>query len=94
MCGKIGHNEIGSMKNMMAMSAYFVIAEALDIDAMELEGKQDLERDFHLTEKKRQLLSDSIENMFNGLKLDFSKIHQIKDIVDQVISSQNIDTLH
>ncbi|WP_214657286.1 hypothetical protein [methane-oxidizing endosymbiont of Gigantopelta aegis] len=78
---------------MMAMSAYFVIAEVLDIDAMELEDKQDLDHDLHLTEKKRQLLSDSIEDMFNGLKLDFSKIHQIKDIVAQVIN-QNVNTLH
>jgi len=93
MCGKMGHNEIESMQNMMAMSAYFVIAEVLDIDAMELEDKQDLDHDFHLTEKKRQLLSDSIEDMFNGLKLDFSKIHQIKDIVAQVIN-QNVNTLH
>ncbi len=93
MCGKMGHNEIESMQNMMAMSAYFVIAEVLDIDAMELEDKQDLDHDLHLTEKKRQLLSDSIEDMFNGLKLDFSKIHQIKDIVAQVIN-QNVNTLH
>ncbi len=93
MCGKMGNNEIDSMQNMMAMSAYFVIADVLDIDAMELEDQQDLERDFHLTEKERQLLSDSIEDMFNGLTLDFSKIHQIKDIVDQVIS-QSVNTLH
>jgi hypothetical protein len=93
MCGKMGHDEVDSMQNMMAMSAYFVIADALDIDAMDLDGEQDLEKDFHLTDNERQQLSESISDMFNGLELDFSRIHQVKDIVDQVIS-QNNEVLH
>ncbi len=90
MCGKMGQDEVDSMQNMMAMSAYFVIADALDIDAMELEGEQDLEKDFRLTESERQLLSESISDMFNGLELDFSQIHQVKDIVDQVIKESEV----
>ncbi len=93
MCGKMGHDEVDSMQNMMAMSAYFVIADALDIDAMDLEGEQDLEKDFHLSDAERQLLSESISEMFNGLELDFSQINQVKDIVDQVLT-QNTGVLH
>ncbi len=90
MCGKMGHDEVDSMQNMMAMSAYFVIADALDVDAMELDGEHDTDKDFQLTEADRKLLSESISDMFNGLELDFSQIHQVKDIIDQVVKESEV----
>jgi len=90
MCGKMGHDEVDSMQNMMAMSAYFVIVDALDVDAMELDGEHDPDKDFQLTEADRKLLSESISDMFNGLELDFSQIRQVKDIIDQVVKESEV----
>jgi len=86
MCGKMGNNEIDSMKNMMAMSVYFVIADAFDIDAMDIEPNADLEKDFHMTSSTQQDLSDSVADMFNGCQLDFSTIHNVQNIVDQIVT--------
>jgi len=86
MCGKMGNNEIDSMQNMMAMSVYFVIADAFDIDAMDIEPNDDLEKDFHMTSVIKQDLSESVEDMFNGCQLDFTEIHNVQDVVDQIVT--------
>jgi len=86
MCGKMGNNEIDSMQNMMAMSVYFVIADAFDIDAMDIEPNDDLEKDFHMTQVIKQDLSESVEDMFNGCQLDFTEIHNVQDVVDQIVT--------
>jgi len=86
MCGKMGNNEIDSMQNMMAMSVYFVIADAFDIDVMDIEPNDDLEKDFHMTQVIKQDLSESVEDMFNGCQLDFTEIHNVQDVVDQIVT--------
>jgi len=86
MCGKMGNNEIDSMQNMMAMSVYFVIADAFDIDAMDIEPNNDLEKDFHMTSENKHDLSESVEDMFNGCQLDFTEIHNVQDVVDQIVT--------
>ncbi len=86
MCGKMGNNEIDSMKNMMAMSVYFVIADAFDIDAMDIEPSNNLEKDFHMTQESKQELSELVIDMFDGRQLDFTAIHNVQDVVDQIVT--------
>ncbi len=80
----MGNSEIDTMKNMMAMSVYYIIADAFDIDAMDIEPKDSLENDLHMTDQSKQELNDLVIDMFNGQRLDFSTIRNVQDIVDQV----------
>jgi acyl carrier protein len=84
MCGKMGTNEIDTIKNMMAMSVYFIIADTFDIDAIDIEPDNNLENDLHMTSETKQELNNLVIDMFDGCKLDFSTIHNVQDIVDQV----------
>jgi acyl carrier protein len=84
MCGKMGNNEIDTMKNMMAMSVYFIIADTFDIDAMDIEPNNRLEKDLHMTAEIKQDLNNVVIDMFNGCQLDFSAIDNVQDIVDQI----------
>ena len=86
MCGIMGNNEVDSMKNMMAMSVYFIIADAFELDAMDIEPSKDLEKDFHMTSETKQNLSELVVDMFAGRQLDFSNIHSVQDIVDQIVT--------
>jgi len=86
MCGKMGNNEVESMQNMMAMSVYFVIADAFDIDAMDIEPNLNLETDLHMTTETKQDLSESVMDMFNGRRLDFTAINNVQDIIDQIVT--------
>ena len=90
MCGKFGVDAIDSMKNMMTMSLFFVIADVLDVDAMELEADQEL----LMSEPLKQILHESVMEMFNGCELDFSKIHSIQDIVIQVLDQEVKPVIH
>lgn len=94
MCGKMGNSEIDTIKNMMSMSVYYVIADCFDIDAMKLEPNNALDNDFHMTTEEKSLLSESITDMFNGHQLEFSTIHTVQDIVDQVIKTTMSDLIH
>ena len=86
MCGIMGNNEVDSMKNMMAMSVYFIIADAFDLDAMDIEPNNDLEKDFHMTSKTKQDLSELVVDMFAGRQLDFTSTHNVQDVVDQIVT--------
>lgn len=94
MCGKIGDNEIESMQNMMAMSVYFIIADTFDVDAMDIEADNDLQKDLHMTNKIKHELNESFMDMFNGYQLDFSKIHKVQDIVDQIVTVELNNSIH
>jgi len=94
MCGKIGKDAIESMQNMMSMSVYYVIADCLDVDAMDLEPNEDLDNDLHMTDAMKSLLSESIIDMFNGRQLDYSTIHNIQDVVNQVITTELHESIH
>jgi len=94
MCGKMGNSEVDTIKNMMSMSVYYVIADCFDMDAMELEPYNALDNDFHMTTEVKSLLSESITDMFNGHQLEFATIHTVQDIVDQVINTTMSDLIH
>jgi len=94
MCGKIGKDAIESMQNMMSMSVYYVIADCLDVDAMDLEPNEDLDNDLHMTDAMKSLLNESIIDMFNGRQLDYSTIHNIQDVVNQVITTELHESIH
>jgi len=92
--GKIGENEIESMQNMMAMSVYFIIADTFDVDAMDIDADNDLQKDLHMTSEIKHELNESFMDMFNGHQLDFSKIHKVQDIVDQIVTVELNNSIH
>ena len=94
MCGKMGENEIDSMKNMMTMSVYFVIADALEIDAMDLEETTRLDKDLQSTEEMKGRLCDSVKDMFNGFDLKLGVNTSVKEVVDQIVMNDNNRLLH
>jgi len=94
MCGKMGNSEIDTIKNMMSMSVYYVIADCFNMDAMELEPNIMLDNDFHMSAEEKRLLSESITDMFNGYHLQFATIHTVQDVVDQVINTAMSDLIH
>ena len=94
MCGKMGNNEIDSMKNMMSMSVYFVIADSLDIDAMDIDPNSEIDNDLHMTSGMKKHLNESVVDMFDGKQLDFSTIHQVHDIVDQIVANELNTSIH
>ena len=89
--------EIDSVKNMITMSVYFIIADTLDIDMLNLQPDTELVKDLNLDSHKIAELTKSIMASFDNLKLDFSLIQNVQDIVDQVLLSNLIQpnsTLH
>ena len=84
--------EIDSVKNMITMSVYFIIADTLDIDMLELQPDTELVKDLNLDSHKIAELTKSIMASFDNLKLDFSLIQSVQDIVDQVLLSNLIQT--
>ena len=89
--------EIDSVKNMITMSVYFIIADTLDIDMLNLQPDTELVKDLNLDSHKIAELTKSIMASFDNLKLDFSLIQSVQDIVDQVLLSNLIQpnsTLH
>lgn len=84
MCGKMGNSEIESMENMMSMAVYFVIADALDVDAEALFPDSNLQQDLGMTLATRTRLDHAIMEMFNDLHVDFNQVNTVQDIVNQV----------
>lgn len=84
--------EIDSAKNMITMSVYFIIADTLDIDMLELQPDTELVKDLNLDSHKIAELTKSIMASFDNLKLDFSLIQSVQDIVDQVLLSNLVRT--
>jgi polyhydroxyalkanoate synthesis regulator protein len=94
MCGKMGDNEIDSMKNMMAMSVYFVIADAFEIDAMDLEETTGLDKDLKSTKEMKSRLCESVKDMFNGFDLKLGVNTSVKEVVDQIVMNDENGVLH
>jgi len=94
MCGKMGDNEIDSMKNMMAMSVYFVIADAFEIDAMDLEETTGLDKDLNSTKEMKSRLCESVKDMFNGFDLKLGVNTSVKEVVDQIVMNDGNGLLH
>lgn len=84
MCGKMGNNEIESVQNMMSMAVYFVIADALDVDAEELLPNSDLKADLGMTLATQDRLDHAIMDMFNNAHVDFNRATTVQDIINQV----------
>jgi len=94
MCGKMGVSEVDTIKNMMTMTVYFVLADIFDLDAMDIESSFDLEKDLHITNDLKALLSGAVMDMFNGCELNFTTIHNVQDIVEQIVIVEPINSIH
>jgi hypothetical protein len=94
MCGKMGVSEVDTIKNMMTMTVYFVLADIFDLDIMDIESSFDLEKDLHITSDLKALLSEAVMDMFNGLELNFTTIHNVQDIVEQIVIVEPINSIH
>ena len=90
MCGKMGVTEVDTIKNMMTMAVYFVLADIFDLDVMDIEPSFDLEKDLHITDDHKALLSGAVIDMFNGCELDFSTMHKVQDVIEQIVTVEPI----
>lgn len=88
MCGKLGNNEIETMQNMMSMAVYFVLADTFELDIDEISPDNDLYADFGMTPSIQSRLDDSIMDMFDQKKIDFSRIKTVQDVVNQLAAVQ------
>ena len=88
MCGKLGNNEVESLQNMMSMAVYFVLADTFDMDFDDIIPNSNLKTDLGMTSSIQTQLDESIMDMFNQVKVDFSQIKTVQDIVDQVAKVQ------
>ncbi len=84
--------DIDSVTNMITMTVYFIIADTLDIDMLNLQPDTELVKDLNLDSHKIAELTKSIMAGFDNLKLDFSLIQSVQDIVDQVLLSNLVQT--
>lgn len=90
----MGKNEVDSMKNMMTMAVYYVVADVFDVDAMDLDATTDLDKDLHVTPAMQIELYESVGEMFNGFKLDLQQAHSVQEIVDQIVTIEQNLTIH
>jgi acyl carrier protein len=88
MCGKLGSNEVESLQNMMSMAVYFVLADTFDMDFDDIQPNSNLKTDLGMTSSIQTQLDESIMDMFTQVKVDFSQIKTVQDIVDQVAKVQ------
>lgn len=88
MCGKLGNTEVESLRNMMSMAVYFVLADTFDVDIDDLLPSSDLRADLGMTSSIQTQLDESIMDMFNQAQVDFSRIKTVQDVVDQVAKVQ------
>lgn len=94
MRGNTSVNEIESVNNLLTLSVYFTIADCLDLDAMNLQADDDLRNDLKMTDAQQQALFESVIDQFEGEQLDFSTIHTVQDVVDQLVTYNEIQRLH
>ncbi len=94
MCGKMGENEVDSMKNIMTMCVYFVIADVLEVDIMDLEATTNLDKDLHCTVEMKRQLSTTMKDMFNGFSLEFEPDMSVKEVINQVMVNNENRVLH
>ena len=82
---------------LVTMSVYFLIAELIDLDVMDIDSTSLLEADLGMTEGLRKVFSSSIREMFDGYELDYLFIKTVQDVINQVVTCKlNTDymTLH
>ena len=87
----MGIEEYDTELNLVTMTVYFLIADVLDLDIMDIESSSLLESDLGMTERLGKVFSCSIKEMFDGFELDYSFIKTVQDVVNQVITC-NLNT--
>ncbi len=93
MCGKFGDDEIESMRNMMSLAVYSVLADIFDVNMSEISPNSDLENDLRMTASIREQLDEKIKEMFDNFHVDFSKAKNVQDIVDQIIENKMMSVM-
>ena len=73
---------------LATMSVYFLIAELIDLDIMDIDSTSMLESDLGMTEGLKKVFSGSIKEMFDGFELDYLFIKTVQDVVNQVVTCQ------
>lgn len=71
---------------LVTMSVYFLIAELIDLDVMDIDSSSLLESDLGMTEGLRKVFSGSIKELFDGFELDYFFIKTVQDVINQVIT--------
>jgi acyl carrier protein len=88
MCGKLGENEIESMRNMLTMVVYAVLADIFNKDISAISQNNDLQNDLGMTMIIQRKLDIAINDIFDDLHLDFERIKTVQDVIDQVIDNK------
>lgn len=71
---------------LVTMSVFFLIAELIDLDVMDIDSSSLLESDLGMTEGLRKVFSGSIKELFDGFELDYFFIKTVQDVINQVIT--------
>ena len=88
MCIKIGDSEFETVKALMAMSLNAVIMDVFDLDVDDLELELSLTKDLGMDAEKQKLLGDEIEDIFDGLKIDFTTHDLLEDLFQTIIAAE------
>jgi len=84
-CIKVGNNELGSVKALMAMSLNALIAEVFELDLDELDNYLSLTRDLGMDESKQEELNTMIAEYFDDLHVDFSQVDTLEQLFQSVV---------
>lgn len=88
MCIKLGSNELGSVKGLMTISLNAIIADVFELDLDEISPQLNLRNDLGMDEEKQSELVDMVDEYFDGLTLDFSSLHTLRDLFDVVVEQE------
>ena len=88
MCIKVGNNELSSVKGLMTISLNAIIADVFELEFDEISTQMDLRADLGMDMEKQTELAELVEEYFDGLKLDFSRINSLGDLFEVVVEQE------
>ena len=88
MCIKIGDDELETVKALMTMSLNAVILDVFDLDLDDLELELSLTTDLGMDAEKQQELAEMIDDMFDGLIIDFSVTDTLEELFQVIIEAE------
>lgn len=88
MCIKIGNNEMDSVHALMTMSLNALLADFFNKDMDDFLPDLSLTRDLNFDSSLHSSLNDQIDEYFDGVRLDFSKIDTIKELFSAVVDKE------
>ena len=88
MCIKIGDDELETVKALMTMSLNAVILDVFDLDLDDLELELSLTKDLGMDAEKQLELAEMIDDMFDGLVIDFNVTDTLEELFEVIIEAE------